>query len=121
MAQITVKDLIKVIPEAFISENAVDIQTNIQIIATGNDGGEWVIRIKDQTCKVDEGKIDNPDFTLSAKDEDILKLFFGELDPLRAYMRGKISFKGRMKQALALTKLFSTDRKFYEDLLDIEN
>lgn len=121
MAQITVKDLIKVIPTAFIPENAVDVQTNIQLVATGDDGGEWVIRIKDQTCLVDEGKIEKPDFTLSAKDEDILKLFFGELDPLRAYMRGKISFKGRMKQALALTKLFSTDRKFYEDQLNIRD
>lgn len=117
MANILVKDLIKIIPSGFKSENAENIQTNIQIVATGDDGGRWIIRIKDKKCSIEEGTAENPDFTLSADSANIIQMFFGELDPLRAYMQGKISFHGRIKQALALTNLFSTDRAFYEDLL----
>lgn len=117
MVEITVKDLINIIPDAFISENAKNIHSNIQIIATGIDGGEWVIRIKDQTCQVEKGIIEKPDFSLTAESIDILKIFFGELDPLRAYMQGKIAFKGRIKQALDLTNLFQVNRDFYESRL----
>ncbi|HSM26147.1 MAG TPA: SCP2 sterol-binding domain-containing protein [Anaerolineaceae bacterium] len=117
MADIKVSDLIKIIPDAFIPENAKNKEAIIQLIATGNDGGEWVIRIKDQICEVEKGKTEKPDFSLKADSEDILKIFFGELDPLRAYMRGKISFKGRIKQAMELTNLFQNDRDFYESRL----
>ena len=117
MANITVNDLIRLIPMGFKAENAENVQTNIQIIATGSDGGEWVVRIKEKNCSIENGLMDNPDLTLTAETGNIIKMFLGELDPLRAYMQGKISFKGRIKQALALTNLFTTDRAFYESLL----
>ena len=117
MANITVNDLIRLIPMGFKAENAENVHTNIQIIAKGPDGGEWVVRIKECNCSIEDGSMDNPDFTLTAETANIIKIFFGELDPLRAYMQGKISFKGRIKQALELTNLFTTDRSFYENLL----
>lgn len=114
---ISVRDLIRLIPAGFKAENSSNLNTIIQIVVTGQDGGEWVVRIKDQKCIVEEGVVDKSDFTLSTDTKNLLKIFFGELDPLRAYMQGKINFKGRIKQALELTNLFSTDRAFYESLL----
>jgi putative sterol carrier protein len=117
MVDITIQKLITVLPQIFIPENAENTRANIQILATGSEGGEWGIRIHDKKCDVLEGKIDNSDFTLSASTEDILKIFLGELDPLKAYMQGKIHFKGRMKQALELTNLFSTDKPTIEAMI----
>jgi len=117
MVDITVEKLINVLPKIFIPENAKNTRANIQIIATGLEGGEWGIHIINQTCSVEEGKIENPDFSLTASADDILKIFLGELDPLRAYMKGKIHFKGRIKHALALTSLFSTDKSQIEALI----
>lgn len=117
MVDITVKKLINVLPKVFIPENARNTRANIQIIATGSEGGEWGIRIIDQTCSVKEGQIDNPDFSLTASADDILKIFLGELDPMRAYMQGKIQFTGRIKHALALTDIFSADKSQIEALI----
>ncbi len=117
MVDITVKKLINVLPKVFISENAKNTRASIQIIATGSEGGEWGIHIINQTCRVEEGQVDNPDFSLIATADDILKIFLGELDPLRAYMQGKIQFKGRIKHALALTDIFLTDKTQIEALI----
>ncbi len=114
---ITVRDLIKLIPAGFKADKSGNLDTIIQIVVTGVDGGEWVVRIKNQKCVVEDGLVEKADFTLSTDTNNLLKIFFGELDPLRAYMQGKVSFKGRIKQALELTNLFSTDRAFYESLL----
>jgi len=114
MAEITVNKLINILPQIFIPEKAENARADIQIIAKGSEGGEWGIRIHDQLC---EGKIENPDLSLSANTADILKMFLGELDPLKAYMQGKIQFKGRINNALKLTELFLTDRPTIEALL----
>lgn len=50
MVDITVEKLINVLPKVFIPENAKNTRANIQIIATGTEGGEWGILIIDQTC-----------------------------------------------------------------------
>jgi putative sterol carrier protein len=121
MVDITIKDLIDFLPKAFIPENAKNTRSNIQIIATGPGGGEWGILIKDQKCEIKNGLIENVDFSLTAASKDIIQIFLGELDPMRAYMQGKIQFKGKIKQALALTKLFSTDKKLFEELIDFKS
>lgn len=117
MVDITVKKLINILPKLFIPENAINISANIQIIATGAEGGEWGINIIDQTCSVKEGQIENPEFSLTASADDILRIFLGELDPLRAYMQGKIQFKGRIKHAMDLTKIFLTDKTQIEAMI----
>lgn len=120
MADITVKKLINLLPQIFISEKAKNTRTNIQIIATGSEGGEWGIQIHDQKCEVVEGKIENFDFLLSANAKDILRIFLGELDPLKAYMLGKIQFKGHIKRALELTDLFTTDKSTIDAMLALD-
>lgn len=117
MLNITVNDLVNVLPQIFIPEKSENTRVNIQINATGLEGGEWGIRIQDQKCHVTEGKAENSDFSLTASSDDIIKIFLGELDPLRAYMQGKIQFKGRIKHALELTDLFSTDRTRIEAMI----
>ena len=117
MVDISVSDLIKVIPRIFIPENAGNTQANIQIIASGLNGGKWGIKIINQTCTVEDGLIENPDYSLIASSEDIIKVFLGELDPLRAYMQGKIQFTGRINKAMGLTNLFSMDKKLIESLI----
>jgi putative sterol carrier protein len=117
MSVVTVKKLINILPQVFIPEKAKNTRANIQIIASGSDGGEWGIQIHDQLCQVVEGKIENSDFSLSANSTDIIKIFLGELDPLKAYMRGKIQFKGRIKYALELIDLFSTDKSTIESMI----
>ena len=110
MVEISLKELIRKLPDAFIPDNAKNKNAQIQVSALGNNGGEWGILIKNQECKIEDGSLQNPDFTISANSEDIMKIFSGDLDPLRAYMQGKVQFKGRIKQAMDLMDLFSVEK-----------
>jgi len=110
MVEISLKELIGKLPDAFIPENAKNKNTQIQISAFGLNGGNWGIVIKDQVCKIEDGELENPDFSISANTEDIMKIFNGDLDPFKAYMQGKVQFKGRMRQAMDLTDLFSVEK-----------
>jgi putative sterol carrier protein len=66
-----------------------------------------VIRIEDQTCEVEEGKIDNPDLTIKANAEDGVNVLTGKLDAMRAYMLGKVKVFGDLSLGMKLTKLFN--------------
>ena len=51
---LTVKELMERMPGAFIPEKAEGVDAVI-LFELGEDGGNWVCTIKDQTCTVEEG------------------------------------------------------------------
>jgi putative sterol carrier protein len=106
MPEMTIRDLIPQIPTYFIPEKAVGINTVIQLSISGEEGGEWFVTIRDQQCRVDEGETPNPNFSLSASDQILYDLLNRKLDPVRAYMQGKVQFKGNISMAMKLAGLF---------------
>ena len=67
--------------------------------------GEWVVKVDDGSIDVTEGAGD-ADVTLSASEEDFMKIVNGEQNPTSAYMTGKLKIKGDMGAAMKLQKLF---------------
>jgi putative sterol carrier protein len=92
---------------------AGDVTAILQISASGNGGGDWIIEIKDKKCTVEKGITKSPDLSLSAATDVINDVFTGELDAMRAFMQGKIQFKGNMGLAMKITKLFSMDKNLF--------
>ena len=78
-----------------------DLQFNI----TSDNGGEWVLSIHDQKAEVREGTVEKPKITLKMKDTDYVKLVNGELSGQKAFMSGKLKFKGDMNTGIKLQKL----------------
>jgi len=81
------------------------LDVSILLNIKGDEGGDWVIRIKEQKVEVYEGEIDKPTINIKIKDSDYVKLVNGELSGPRAFMTGKLKFKGDMSAALKLQKL----------------
>lgn len=106
MAEINVNEIMKAIPDHFNAEKAVGVTGNIQCMFTGQQASDWVIKIEDQTCTVEEGKSTNPDLTIKAKGEDGAKLLTGQMDPMRAYMLGKVKVYGDLALGMKLMNLF---------------
>jgi len=48
----------------------------------------------DGEVKIVEGRHSSPTAVLSAKDETMVKIIRGELDPVRAYLRGELRIRG---------------------------
>jgi putative sterol carrier protein len=67
--------------------------------------GQWKVDVRDGTVDVTEGAGD-ADTTISASEEDFMKIVSGEQNPTAAYMSGKLKIKGDMGAAMKLQKLF---------------
>ncbi len=91
---------------AFQPEKAAGVNARVQFHITGNQGGDWVATIQDQKLTVDPGTVQNPNLTLSADTADIFNLVNGKLNPMQAYMQGKVQLQGDMGLAMRLAGLF---------------
>ncbi len=110
MSELTVGKLIEMLPSAYQPANEDSLNptcVSIQIIAKGEDGGEWHIHIEDNECSVLEGLIENPDLKLTAKAQDILDIVTGKMDAMKAFMLGKVRFAGSLNLAIKISHLFS--------------
>jgi putative sterol carrier protein len=93
--------------KAFDGEKAKGIQAVVQLTLTGEDGGNYYIKIADQKVTASEGVAPNPRVTLSANTKDLMDLFNGKLDPAKAFFQGRLSVKGDMGFAMQLASLFT--------------
>lgn len=109
MAEVEVREVMKMIPNHFNPEKSKGVSGVIQCLFSGKQASEWIITIKDQSCKVEEGRIDNPDLTIRADAEDGVNVLSGKLDAMRAYMLGKIKVFGNLSLGMKITNLFDRD------------
>jgi len=91
---------------AFQPEKAAGVSAKIQFHLTGNQGGDWVATIHDQKLIVEPGTTDDPNLEFGADTQDVLDVFSGKLNPMQAYMQGKVQFKGDMSLAMRLMSIF---------------
>lgn len=99
-----IRDFIAKIPNPFTLENLDDTNALVQFAITGEGGGEWVAEIHDGKCEIKEGSTEDPDLSIKAKIEDAAQLVAGELDPMKAYMTGKVKVVGNLMLGLKLLK-----------------
>lgn len=106
MSEITVPELMNRMPGAFKPEAAEGVEAVIQYHLSGEEGGDWVVTIRDQQCAVEEGTTENPTMTLRADAQDYKDIILGRLDPMAAFMQQKVKLQGNLNMALGLTKYF---------------
>lgn len=94
-------------PEAFLADKAGDLRATFQFNLSGEGGGDWAVVIADGTCTVNEGKADKPDVTIGMAADDYVKMTTGELQPVVAFMQGKIKLQGDMSLAMKVQELFA--------------
>src|SRR5687768_15292413 len=104
----TVSQVFEEIPNRFDaaawgSQNAV-LQFNI----SGDDGGNWTATINDGKIAVEQGSTDKPDMTVTTSSQDMLGMVSGDLNPVSAFMQGKVRIDGDMSLAMKLQGLLSS-------------
>jgi putative sterol carrier protein len=108
--ELTIQSLMDRLPEAFLPEKAAGVNSDVHFALSGDKGGDWVVRIHQQTCVVERGIIPNPNLTFKADAQDCLDIFTGKIDGMRAFMQGKLQLIGDMSLAMRLTNLFDVHR-----------
>jgi len=85
---------------------AAGLDKTIQINLSGEQGGKWAIKIANQKCELIPGGVDQPDLTLTLSDENWLALIERRLNPMTAFMMGKIKATGELPLAMRVPNLF---------------
>lgn len=101
-----VADIMSRLPSAFIPEKAQGLDAVLQFTFTGAESGEWNVVIKDGKVNVQHGVHPHPKVTLAADSSDFIKVFTGQLDPMQAYMAGKLKLSGDLNLAMKMTQFF---------------
>ncbi len=91
---------------AFQPEKAAGMNATIQFHITGDQGGDWVANIQNQNLLVEPGTTPNPNLSISADTKDIFNVIGGKMNPMQAFMQGKVQIKGDMGLAMRLLNVF---------------
>ena len=89
----TVDEIRSIFPtmvERFKADKAGDLDTIIQFELSGDNGGTYWLKIANGQCEFGEGASGNAGMTLKASADDFLSLVKGDLNPMQAFMMGKI-------------------------------
>jgi len=92
----------KVLPKRFKPDKAVGIDVTVQINITGPNGGDWIVTIKNQKLEAKEGTHPSPALELKMAETDYMDLVNGKMSGEKAFITGKLHFKGNVGLALKL-------------------
>jgi putative sterol carrier protein len=95
--------------ERFLPEKAVGINAIIQFDLSGDNGGLYWLRVADGKCESGEGQADDPRMTLKAAADDYYSVVSGTMNPMQAFMSGKLKIQGDLSLAMKLQTMFATD------------
>jgi putative sterol carrier protein len=93
--------------ERFIPEKAEGVDAIVAFDLTGDVGGQYWLRIADGKITSGEGAADNPKLTIKAAAEDYINVANGSLNPMQAYMSGKLKITGDMGLAMKFMGMFA--------------
>jgi putative sterol carrier protein len=92
----------EVLPSRFKPEKARDINVTAQMNIIGPNGGDWVVTIKDQKLEVRKGTHPSPTLEIKMTETDYMDLINGKMSGEKAFITGKLHFKGNIELALKL-------------------
>ncbi|MCO4769859.1 MAG: SCP2 sterol-binding domain-containing protein [Deltaproteobacteria bacterium] len=87
--------------------DALGVNATYQFNLSGDDGGDWVIKLGGDDSGVATGTDESAQCVISMKSKDFLGMIDGSLNPQMAFMTGKLRVKGDMGLALKLQSILS--------------
>jgi putative sterol carrier protein len=75
---------------AFLPEKTANVDRTIQFDFSGREAGQWTLIVRNGTMTYQQGTATNPNATVTVDSDDWLKILRGELNPMNAFMQGKI-------------------------------
>jgi putative sterol carrier protein len=102
----TARELMEALPGAFLPEKAGNTKALLQFNLAGEGGGLWAMNVADGKCQVLEETASQPDVTVTMAANDFAALYGNELNPIQAFMAGKIKVSGNVGLVMQLLNWF---------------
>ena len=100
------REMLEAMPKAFLPDKAGDATALIQLDLTGDEGGAWLLDIAGGECKVREEQASKPDVTVTMDADDFVALYSNKLNPVQAFMSGRIKVAGNVGMVMQLLNWF---------------
>jgi putative sterol carrier protein len=105
----TTSEISQMMVQGFVPEKADGINAIIQFDLSGDNGGQFYLDIKDGSVEAHDGMSDNAKMTLRAALDDYVAVASGQMNPMQAFMSGKIKIQGDMSLAMKLQTIFKSN------------
>jgi len=92
-------------PSQFQVDKAGDLDISILFDLSGDGGGQWTAKIADGKFDLNKGAIGTPTATLSMDADDFEAMSKGDLNPMMAFMSGKIKVDGDLNAVMKFQSL----------------
>lgn len=101
----TLAELFENMPARFQSDKAADTNMTLLFDLTGDGGGQWNIHIADGKLAVNEGGAADPTATVKMDAADFQAMSNGSLNPMMAFMTGKVKVEGDLNSVMKFQSL----------------
>ncbi len=89
-----------------VSPQAIEgMETTFHFDIDGEEGGQITLQVKDGTCEASEGLVGDPKCVVKAKDQNLMKVLKGDLNPMMALLTGKLKITNQ-GEMLKYAKIF---------------
>lgn len=102
----TAADVFQEMPNRFDVNKAKDANFSVQFDLSGDNGGQWYVKVANGQCDTGKGTIESPTATIRMDATDYVKMTSGELNPMAAFMSGKVKVEGDLNSVMKLQSLF---------------
>ena len=102
----TVAELFERMPSQFQADKAGDMNAVILFDLSGEGGGQWSVAIADGKCSVTQGAASSPKATVRMDAGDYHDMVTGKLNPMMAFMSGKVKVEGDLNSVMKFQQLF---------------
>jgi len=93
--------------DSFDPQKLAGLDATFLFELSGEKGGQWTVSVADNQIDITERATADPTTTFKMAADDFLAMANGELNPVAAFMQGKIKIEGDMSIAMRLQTLFS--------------
>jgi putative sterol carrier protein len=104
--ELNIETVMNRMPKAFVPEKAEGVEAVVQYHLSGEEAGDWIVRIADGQCAVEKGVAEDPNLVLRAESQDYLDILTGKLNAMSAFAGGKLKLKGDLNLAMKLMNFF---------------
>jgi putative sterol carrier protein len=97
----TVADHFKEMPARFSPEKAGDMNATLLFDLAGDNGGQYYVKVADGQITVNEEAVTStPTATVRMAAEDFQDMSSGKLNPMMAFMSGKVKVEGDLNTVM---------------------
>lgn len=101
-----VREIFALMPAQLNTDVARGMNSVIQVVLSGDGGGQWCVSIVDGACSVSEGPAESANMTMSMSAADYVDMVIGKLSGEMALVGGKLKISGDPGVAIKMRSLF---------------